>query len=71
MTLQLLEEGRKQAWASSALLDYVGCSTKLFGRQNLAETGRGLFFQNSDIWTDQATRELQPEHTAKYKHKTN
>lgn len=39
MALQLLEEEEGEAWATSALLDSVGFSTKPFGRQVLAETG--------------------------------
>lgn len=39
MTLQLLEEEEGQAWATGALPDSVGRSTKPFGRQDLSETG--------------------------------
>lgn len=74
MTLQLLEEGRRQAWAAGALLDCIRCSTKLFGRRNLAEAGfvsttELMFFQKSDIWNNQATRELQPKMNTKQSNK--
>lgn len=68
---------KKQAGATGALLDSVGCSTKLFGRQKplrnrLCIYSRALFVRKSDIRNDQATKEaLQQKSTPKNKHQKN
>lgn len=73
MTLQLQQEEGGQAWATSQVLDSVGCSTKSFGRQDLAETS---FLCTEELWTQTSELTRLPKHFhQKYifrnKHQTN
>lgn len=77
MTLQSLEEKEGKAWATSALLDSAGRSTKPFGRQDLAETGfvstagPCLSGTHTSELTRLPKRHRNQNNTPKNKHQTN